>query len=64
MEHSKRPKKLCFQLLVAFGLDIFGIQPNFIAGSIASRLDAFIMSLFLKFLGIVEVFVVNDHQFS
>ena len=47
-----------------FGFDIFGIQPNFIAGGIASRLDAFIVSLFLKFLGMVEVFAANDHQLS
>lgn len=33
-----------------FSLDIFGIQPNLIARGIVSRLDAFIVSLFLEIL--------------
>ena len=64
MEDSERPKELCLQLPVAFGLDIFAVQPNFLAGGIAPRFDSFIVSSFLKFLGIVEVFSANNHQFS
>ena len=64
MEDSEWPKKLCFQIPVVFGLDIFAVQPNFLAGGVASRFDSFIVSLFLKFLGMVEVFSANNHQFS
>ena len=63
MEDSERPKKLCLQLPVAFSLDIFAFQPNFLAGGIAPRFDSLIVSLFLKFLGMVEVFSANNHQF-
>ena len=64
MEHSEQPKKLCFQLSVAFGLDVLSIQPNFITGSIASRLNAFIVRLLLKLLSMVEVLSANNHQLS
>ena len=62
IEHPKRPKELCLQLSVAFGLDIFAIQPNFLARGVALRLDSLIMSLFLKFLGMIEVFPAKNHQ--
>ena len=64
MEDLKKSKKLYFQLLVFFNLDIFSIQPNFIARGIACRLDAFIIGLFLKILSIVEIFSINNYQFS
>ena len=64
MEHSKRPKELCLQLPVALGLDIFAVQPKFLAGGIALGFDSFIMSPFLKFLGMVEIFSANNHQLS
>ena len=63
MEYPERPKELCLQLPVAFGLDIFAVQPNFIAGGIAPRFDSLIMTSFLKFLSIVEIFPANNHQF-
>ena len=47
-----------------FGLDIIAIQSNFIAKGVASRLDSLIVSLFLKFLGMVEVFLANNYQRS
>ena len=56
MQNSKRSEELCLQLPVLFGLDIFAVQPNFITGGIASRLDAFIVGLFLKFLDMMEIF--------
>ena len=43
-------------------LDVFAIQLNFITGSIAGRLDTFIVGPFLKFLGMVEVVYANNHQ--
>ena len=64
IEYPERPKKLCFQLLVTFGLDIFAVQPNFFARGVAPRLGSLIVSLFLKFLGMMEVFPANNHQFS
>ena len=64
MEDSERLKELCLQLLVAFGLDIFAVQPNFLARGVAPRLDSLIVSSLLKFLGMVEVFSANNHQFS
>ena len=64
MQNSKRFKELCLQVLISFGLDIFAVQPNFITGGIAPRLDAFIVGPFLEFLGMVEVLSANDHQFS
>ena len=63
-QNSKRFEELRLQLPILFGLDIFVIQPNFITRGIALRLDAFIVGPFLKFLGMVEVFFANDHQFS
>ena len=47
-----------------FGLDVFSIQLYFVTGSIAFRLNAFIMGPLLKFLGIVEIFLTSDYQFS
>ena len=44
-----------------FGLDVFAIQPYFVTEDIASRLNAFIMGLLLKFLSMVEVFLANNH---
>ena len=64
MEDLEWPKKLCLQLLILFNLNVFAIQPNIITGGIASRLDAFIVGPFLKFLGMVEVLSTNNHQFS
>ena len=51
MENPERPKELCFQLPVAFGLDIFAVQSYFLAWGVAPRFDSFIVSLFLQFLG-------------
>ena len=64
MEDLEPPKELCLQLPVAFGLDIFAVQPNFLAGGVAPRFDSLIVSSFLKFLGMVEIFSANNHQFS
>ena len=45
-----------------FGHDIFAIQLNFIIRRIVLRLNASIVSLFFKFLGIVEIFLANNYQ--
>ena len=62
MEYWERPKELCLQLPVMFGLDIFAVQPNFLAGGISPGFDSFIVGSFLKVLGMVEVFAIYNHQ--
>ena len=47
MEHPERPKELYLQLPVVFGLDIFIVQPNILAGGVAPRFDSLIVSSFL-----------------
>ena len=47
-----------------FGFDVFAIQPNFVIEGVAPRLDAFIKSLLLKLLSVVEVLLANGHQIS
>ena len=44
--------------------DVFAIQPNFVAGSIASRLYIFIVGLLLKVLDVLKVFPTYSHKFS
>lgn len=41
--------------------DIFAVKPNFITGSIAARLNAFIVGALLKFLSTIEVFLTNNY---
>ena len=64
VEHSEWPKELCLQFAVPLSLDELAIQPNFLAGSVAPRLDSLIVGSFLKFLDMVEVFATYDHQLS
>ena len=63
MQNSKKTKKFGFQLLISFGFNVFAIQSNLVIRNIASNLCTFIISLFLKFLGMMEVFTVNQHKF-
>ena len=53
VQNSKKPKKLRLQLPIAFGFDIFAIQPNLLAKSVTSRLSSFIVGLFLQFLNVL-----------
>ena len=64
MKYLKQSKELCLLLPVLFGLDVFAIQLNIFARSIAPRLDALIVGPLLKFFGMVEVLMANDHQLS
>ena len=50
--------------MIMLDLDVFAIQPNFVIGSIDSKLNAFVIDSLLKFLDMVEVFLTNNHQFS
>ena len=60
----KKTKKLGFQLAIPLNFEMFATQPDLIAWDIASRLEPLIVSLFLKFLGIVEILLVNNHEVS
>ena len=64
MEDSEQPKELCLQILVALSLNIFAVEPNFLAESSAPKFDFLIVSLFLKFLGMIKVFLANNYQVS
>ena len=48
--------------MVLFDFNVFAIEPNFIAAGIAFKLNAFIISLLLKLLNIVEVFIANGYK--
>ena len=60
----KKIKKLDFQLVILLNFEIFAIQPDLVAQGIASRLDSLIMGLFLKFLDMVKILLINDHEVS
>ena len=62
MDNSKRLKEFCLQLSVAFGLDILAVQSNFLTESVALGCDSFIVSLFLKFLRMMKIFLAYNHQ--
>ena len=50
MEDLERSKKFAFELFVLFCFDVFAIQPDFFAWSIATVLYSFVMGSFLQFL--------------
>ena len=50
MEDLEGSKKFAFELFVSLCFDIFAIQPDFLAQSIATVLYSFVMSFFLQFL--------------
>ena len=64
MEYPEQPKKLYLQLAIMLGVDIFAVQPNIVIGDIDSMLNVFIVGLLLKFLSMVEAFLVSNHQLS
>ena len=54
--------KLSFQFAILLDYELFITQPDFIAWSIALRLYSLIMGLFLKFLGVVDILLVNGYK--
>ena len=64
MQNSKRSEEFGLELAIPFGLDVFIIQPNYIAWGVAPRLHAFVVSLLLKLLGVMEGFPTHCHQHS
>ena len=64
MKYSKKAKKLGFQLVIPLSFEVFATQPDLVDRDIALRLDFLIVSSLLKFLGIVEILLVNGHEVS
>ena len=48
--------------MILLSFKIFTIQSDFIAQGIALELKPFIVSLFLKFLRLVEILLANNHE--
>ena len=55
-------EKFGFQLIILFSFDMFATQINFITQGIVLRLDSFIVNLFLKFLGMIKILLVNGYK--
>ena len=60
----KKTEKLGFQLTIPLSFEMLAIQPDLIAWGVASWLNTFIVSLLLKFLGVLKVLLANDYQLS
>ena len=50
MEDSERFKKFAFELFVSLCFDVFAIQPDLLARSIATVFYSFVMGFFLQLL--------------
>lgn len=61
---SKYFKKLCFQLPVLLGFNIFTIQPSFIAKNIAFGLKTFVITLILKLLYMKKIIFADRYELS
>ena len=48
--------------MILLNSEVLATQPDFITWDIALRLDLFIMSLFLKFLGVVKILLANGYE--
>ncbi len=64
MEDSEGSKKLVSELLVLLRFDVFAIQPDLLAQSVATTLYSLVMGFLLQFLCIEKVLTANFHQLS
>ncbi len=64
MEDSEGSKKLALELLVPLRFDVFAIQPDLLARSIAMALYSFVMGSFLQLLYMEKVLTANFYQLS
>ncbi len=64
MEDSERSKKLALKLLVPLCFDVFAIQPDFLAWSIATALYFLVMGSILELLYVEKVLTANFYQLS
>ena len=49
--------------MILYSFEVFATEPNFIIWDMASKINTFIVSLFLKLLGIVKILLANSHLF-
>ncbi len=59
MKDLERSKKLALKLFVPFCFDVFAIQPDFLAWSIATAFYFLIMGFLLQFLYIEKILTAN-----
>ncbi len=63
MEDSEGSKELALKLLIPFCPNVFAIQPDFLAQSVAMALYSFVMGFLLQLLYVEKVLTANFHQF-
>ncbi len=64
MEDSEGSKELALEFFVPLCFDVFAIQPDLFARSIATALYSLIMGSFLQLLCVEKVLTANFHQLS
>ncbi len=64
MEDLEGSKELALKLLVPLRFDVFAIQLDFLARSIAMALHSRVISFLLQFLFVEKVLTANFHQLS
>ncbi len=64
IEDLEGSKEFALEFLVPLCLDVFAIQPEFLARSIATALYSLIIGSFLQFLCVEKVLIANFHQLS
>ena len=64
MEDSEESKKLPFKLFVPLCFDVFTIQPDFLAQSIATAFNSFIINFFLQLLCMEQVLAASFYHLS
>ena len=58
----KKTQELYFELAILYGIEVFAIQPDFVARDVALCLSFFIVRLLLKLLYMMEVLLADGHQ--
>ena len=61
--YLKSFEELSLKFPIPFCLDVFAIQPNFVARGVALGLHSLVVGLFLKLLSMVDVLPIDSHQF-
>ncbi len=62
MEDLEGSKKLVLELLIPLRFDVFAIQPDLLARSVAVTLYFLVMGSLLQFLCIEKVLIANFHK--
>ncbi len=64
MEDLEESKKLAFKLLIPICFDVFAIQPDFLARSVATALYSLVIGFLLQLLYVEKILTANFHQLS